>query len=104
MSTATVQDTYYRPGMIFLSKAPGHIVIITRDNSYNIVGGVKEIDRPILYADFARGLETIAATLATDDGTPMRDMPVYGVQGYTQNGQMADMRGGAFDLDATALK
>ena len=102
---ANDDGTYYRPGLVFLTRNPrntGHQELATRDNTYVMVGGSREIDRPILVADFARGLDTVAATLTTDDGVPMRDLPVYGVEGYMQQTQAADSRGGAFDLDSAA--
>lgn len=97
------QQTYYRPGLIFLSNAAGY-VLHARDAKYHTYpGGERELDRPALVADFAEGTTGGFNRLIAEDGKPI-NLEIYGVEGYSMAGMSADMRGGAFDLDAAAQR
>lgn len=97
-------ETYYRPGLLFLAKAPGYVLHV-RDDVFHapLPDGSRELARPALVADFGEGLTAPVAQMVADDGTPLTPYETLGAE-FAQRMQFADVRGGAFDLDAAAQR
>lgn len=98
----TEQDTYYKPGLIFLSNYAGYVLHIRDATFYPpMPDGTREPHRPSLVADFSAGLGGSQVNLVADDGQRV-NLDVFGVEGFQGSSEMSDMRGGALDLDQQA--
>lgn len=92
--------TYYKPGLLFLSKAPGYVLHMRDATFHTFPNGEREQDRPALVADFGAGL-TRSVSLVNADGERVEDQSILGTDAL-QRMDFADLRGGAFSLDDAA--
>ena len=99
-----MSETYYRPGLIFLSRYPGYQLALWREKYFTYPDGQRELVEPPGVADFGLGLESSDITPVNEKGEPVAapTSPVIGMDGYHQTLIRADIRGGAFDLDLAA--
>jgi len=104
MST-TIDERYaYRPGLIFLSKHAGLMLSLWSEKYHVYPDGSREMTEPAGFAEFDLGLQTNTEFIPEDEeGNPVTTAPVLGMENYTSMANIwADIRGGAFDLDAAA--
>jgi hypothetical protein len=101
--TETTTDPYaYRPGLIFLSKHAGLTISLWPEQYHTYPDGQREMIRPPGGAEFDLGLQSAPEFIPEDeDGNPVTTAPVLGMENYhSMPNVWADLRGGAFDLDA----
>ena len=101
MSTITMEQYTYRPGLIFLSKHAGLLVALWPERYHVYPDGQREMVAPPGFADFELGVETSSEFIPVDDdGNPVTTSPVFGMESYSMmSNERAQIRGGAFDLD-----
>src|SRR5215471_20267661 len=92
----------YRPGLIFLSKHAGYTMSLWPERYHIYPDGSREMVEPPGGAEFDLGLQMAQEFVPEDDeGNPVTTAPVMGMENYgTMSNVRADIRGGAFDLDA----
>jgi hypothetical protein len=96
-------DQYtYRPGLIFLSKHAGYTLALWPERYHVYPDGSREMIEPPGGAEFDLGLQMSREFIPEDDeGNPITTSSVLGMEDYnSMTNVRADIRGGAFDLDA----
>jgi hypothetical protein len=103
--SSTIDERYaYRPGLIFLSRHAGLTVGLWPERYHTYPDGQREMISPPGGAEFDLGLQSVPEFIPEDDeGNPVTTAPVLGMENYhSMSNVWADIRGGAFDLDAAA--
>jgi hypothetical protein len=103
--TETATDPYaYRPGLIFLSKHAGLTIPLWPEQYHTYPDGQREMVVQPGGAEFDLGLQSTPEFIPEDEeGNPVTTAPVLGMDNYhSMPNVWADLRGGAFDLDAAA--
>ena len=98
----SVDQYAYRPGLIFLSKHAGYTMSLWPERYHIYPDGSREMVSPPGGAEFDLGLQSTPEFIPEDDeGNPITTAPVLGMENYASSSNVrADIRGGAFDLDA----
>jgi hypothetical protein len=99
-------DQYaYRPGLIFVSKHAAYTMSLWPERYHIYPDGSRELVAPPGGAEFDLGLESTGEfTPEDDEGNPVTTAPVLGMENYPSMSNLrADIRGGAFDLDAAVV-
>jgi hypothetical protein len=105
MSITTDERYAYRPGLIFLSKHAGYTMSLWPERYHTYPDGQREMVEPPGGAEFDLGLQSAPEFIPEDeDGNPVTTAPVIGMENYhSMSNVWADIRGGAFDLDAAVV-
>lgn len=98
------EQTYYRPGLIFLSKHANLDVPIRDPKYHTYPDGTREQIRPYIHANFGEGsgnnLMSAEITRDPETGKALPRVEVYGMENpYSFEGAIADIRGGVLMLD-----
>lgn len=100
------EQTYYRPGLIFLSKHAGLNVPIKDPEFHTYPDGTREAIRPNITADFGAGSGNVLMgpeVTRDEHGKALPRIEVFGMdQPYSFEGAVADIRGGVLVLDEFA--